>query len=85
MTYQVRMCSSLISSHLEKGTLMELQEMMALVQVYCLFPPKKYVPTFPFMLTQLCSNNMVKYQPLILCLQMAIEMGIKELNIYSDS
>ena len=43
--------------------------------------PEKHV----FVLTQLCSNNMAEYQALILGLQMAIEIGIKDLDIYGDS
>ena len=35
--------------------------------------------------TQLCSKNMAKYQALILGLQMAIGMGIKDLDIYGGS
>jgi len=38
-----------------------------------------------FGLTQLCSNNVAEYQALNLGHQMAIEMGIKDLNIYGDS
>jgi len=46
---------------------------------------EKHVLTYSFVLTQLCSNNMVEYQALILGLQMAIKMGIKDLDIYGDS
>jgi len=49
------------------------------------FSLEKHVLTYSFMLTQLCSNSMAEYQPLILGLQMAIEMGIKDLDIYGDS
>ena len=34
---------------------------------------------------QLCSNNMAEYQALILGLQMALEMGVKDLDVYGDS
>jgi len=34
---------------------------------------------------QLCSNNVAEYQALILGLQMALEMGIKGLDLYGDS
>jgi len=47
--------------------------------------PEKHVLTYSFALTQLCSNHMVEYQALILGLQMAIKMGIKDLDIYGDS
>jgi len=46
---------------------------------------EKHVLTYSFMLTQLCSNNIAEYQALILGLQIAIEMGIKDLDIYGDS
>jgi len=36
-------------------------------------------------LTQLCSNNVAEYQSLSLGLEMAIEMGITDLNVYGDS
>jgi len=47
--------------------------------------PKKHILLYSFALTQLCSNNMAEYQALILGLQMAVEIGIKDLNVYSDS
>jgi len=47
--------------------------------------PEKHILPYLFVLTQLCSNNVAEYQTLPLDLQMAIEMGIKELNIYGDS
>ena len=49
------------------------------------FSPKKHILPCLFVLAQLCSNNVVEYQALNLGLQMAIEMGIKDLNIYGDS
>uniref|UniRef100_A0A803N5V0 RNase H type-1 domain-containing protein n=1 Tax=Chenopodium quinoa TaxID=63459 RepID=A0A803N5V0_CHEQI len=48
-------------------------------------PPEKDVLPYSFVLTQLCSNNMDEYQALIMGLQMAIEMGIHDLNVYGDS
>uniref|UniRef100_A0A803LJ33 RNase H type-1 domain-containing protein n=1 Tax=Chenopodium quinoa TaxID=63459 RepID=A0A803LJ33_CHEQI len=33
----------------------------------------------------LCSNNMAEYQALIMGLQMAVEMGIQDLDVYGDS
>ena len=47
--------------------------------------PKKHVLTYSFVLTQLCSNNMAEYQALILGLQKATKMEIKDLDIYGDS
>jgi len=47
--------------------------------------PKKHILPYSFLLTQLCSNNVVEYQALNLGLQIAIEMDIKDLNIYGDS
>uniref|UniRef100_A0A803LQZ3 RNase H type-1 domain-containing protein n=1 Tax=Chenopodium quinoa TaxID=63459 RepID=A0A803LQZ3_CHEQI len=38
-----------------------------------------------FYLTHLCSNNMAEYQALIMGLQMAVEMGIQDLDVYGDS
>jgi len=47
--------------------------------------PEKHILPYSFVLTQLCSNNVTEYQALNLGLQMAIKMGIKDLNIYGDS
>jgi len=47
--------------------------------------PDKQILLYSFVLTQLRSNNVAEYQALNLGLQMAIEMGIKDLNIYGDS
>ena len=47
--------------------------------------PEKHILPYSFVLTQLCSNNMAEYQALNLGLDMAIEMGITDLNIYGDS
>ena len=47
--------------------------------------PEKHILPYSFVLTQSCSNNMAEYQALNLGLQMALEMGIKDLNIYGDS
>jgi len=46
---------------------------------------EKHVLSCSFVLTQSCSNNIAEYQVLILGLQMAIEMRIKDLNIYVNS
>jgi len=47
--------------------------------------PEKHILPYSFVLTQLCSNNVAKYQALSLGLKMAIEMRISDLNIYGDS
>ncbi|XP_057249308.1 uncharacterized protein LOC130590775 [Beta vulgaris subsp. vulgaris] len=47
--------------------------------------PEKCILPYSFMLTQLCSNNMAEYQALIIGLQMAIEMGLRDLDIHGDS
>ena len=46
---------------------------------------EKHILPYLFALTQLCSNNMVEYEPLIVGLQMATEMGIKDLDVHGDS
>jgi len=46
---------------------------------------EKYILPYSFVLTQLCYKNVAEYQTLNLGLQMAIEMGIKDLYIYGDS
>ena len=50
-----------------------------------LVSPKKHILPYSFALTQLCYNNMAEYQALILSLQMALKMGIKDLDVYDDS
>ncbi|XP_021727450.1 uncharacterized protein K02A2.6-like [Chenopodium quinoa] len=47
--------------------------------------PEKHVLPYSFVLNQLCSNNMAEYQALIMGLQMAVEMGIQDLDVYGDS
>ena len=47
--------------------------------------PEKHILPYSFGLTQLCSNNVVEYQALNLGLEMTIEMGVTDLNIYGDS
>ena len=46
---------------------------------------EKHILPYSFMLTQVRSNNVAEYQALNLGPQMAIELGIKDLNIYDDS
>ncbi|PIN22864.1 Ribonuclease H [Handroanthus impetiginosus] len=43
------------------------------------------VLTYSFVLGELCSNNIVEYQTVIIELQMALEMNITEVEIYGDS
>ena len=50
-----------------------------------LVSPEKHILPYSFALMQLCSNNVAEYQALILGLQMALEMGIKDLDMYGDS
>ena len=47
--------------------------------------PQKQVLSYSVVLGELCSNNVVEYQALIIGLQMAIEMKISELEVYGDS
>ena len=50
-----------------------------------LISPEKHILLYSFALTQLCSNNMAEYQALILGSQMAVEIGIRDLDVYVDS
>jgi len=45
---------------------------------------EKHIFPYSFALTQLCSNNMAEYQALILGLKMALEMSIKDFDVYGD-
>ncbi|XP_074297459.1 uncharacterized protein LOC141628187 [Silene latifolia] len=47
--------------------------------------PEKKFSTWTFYLHGLCTNNMAEYQALILGLQMAIEIGVRDMDIYGDS
>ncbi|XP_074313536.1 uncharacterized protein LOC141648715 [Silene latifolia] len=47
--------------------------------------PEGHVLRYSFVLTELCSNNVAEYQALILGLQMAIKIGVKDVDIYGDS
>ena len=46
---------------------------------------QRQILLYSFSLSELCSNNIAKYQALIIGLQMAIEMGISQLEIFGDS
>jgi len=50
-----------------------------------LISPEKHILPCSFVLVNLCSNSVAKYQELILGLQMAIGMGIQDLDVYGDS
>ena len=47
--------------------------------------PQRQILLYLFSLSELCSNNVAEYQALIIGLQMAIEMGISQLEIFGDS
>ncbi|XP_074282850.1 uncharacterized protein LOC141607397 [Silene latifolia] len=47
--------------------------------------PQKHLVPYSFILLELCTNNAVKYQALIIGVQMALQMGCKDLDIYGDS
>ena len=47
--------------------------------------PQRQILLYLFSLSELCSNNVAEYQVLIIGLQMAIEMGILQLEIFRDS
>ncbi|KAL0381211.1 UNVERIFIED_CONTAM: hypothetical protein Sangu_0185400 [Sesamum angustifolium] len=47
--------------------------------------PEKQVLTYSIVLSELCSNNVVEYQALVMGLQMALEMGIIQMEVYGDS
>jgi len=50
-----------------------------------LLSPEKHILFYFFILVNLWSNHVAEYQALILGLQMAIGMGIKDLDVYGDS
>ena len=47
--------------------------------------PEEYILPCSFVLTELCSNNVIECQALSLGLRLPIETGIRDLNIYNDS
>ncbi|XP_074290312.1 uncharacterized protein LOC141617041 [Silene latifolia] len=47
--------------------------------------PEKHLVPYSFILPELYTNNAAEYQALIISVQMALEMGCKDLNIYGDS
>ncbi|XP_075659140.1 uncharacterized protein LOC142629025 [Castanea sativa] len=46
---------------------------------------QRQILLYSFSLSELCSNNVAEYQALIIGLQMAIEIGISQLEIFWDS
>ena len=47
--------------------------------------PQRQILLYSFLLSELWSVNVAEYQALIIGLQMAIEMGISQLEIFGDS
>ena len=47
--------------------------------------PQRQILLYSFSLSELCSNNVAEYQASIIGLQMAIEKGISQLEIFGDS
>jgi len=47
--------------------------------------PQNHVLPQTFSLTEPCSNNVVKYNTLIIGLQLAYEIGVRYLEAYGDS
>ena len=47
--------------------------------------PQRQILLYSFSLSELCSNSVAEYQALIIGLQMAIEIGILQLEIFKDS
>ncbi|KAM1857865.1 hypothetical protein ACFX14_007925 [Malus domestica] len=54
------------------------------VGVVFMSPQRQALP-YSFQLSELCFNNVVEYQALIIGLQMAINMGITALEVFGDS
>jgi len=50
-----------------------------------LVSPEKYILPYSFVLVNLYSNNVAEWQALILGLQIAIGMGMKDLDVCGDS
>jgi len=47
--------------------------------------PYNYVIPCAFSLTELCSNNVSEYDALLIGMQLAEEIGVKNLEAYDDS
>ncbi|TYK19174.1 gypsy-like retrotransposase [Cucumis melo var. makuwa] len=50
-----------------------------------LISPEKHMLPYNFVLTELCSNNVIEYQALIIGLQMALKIGVSFIEVYGDS
>ena len=50
-----------------------------------LVSPQNYVIPRAFSLTEPCSNNVVEYNALLIGMQIANEIGVKNLEAYGDS
>jgi len=50
-----------------------------------LVSPENHIFPYSFVLVKLCSNTVAEYQALIVGLQMASGMRIKDLDVYNDS
>ena len=50
-----------------------------------LVSPQNYVIPHAFSLTELCSNNVAEYNALLIEMQIADEIGVKNLEAYGDS
>ena len=48
-------------------------------------PPQKYIIPCAFSLTELCSNNVAEYNALLIGMQIADEIGVKNLEACGDS
>jgi len=50
-----------------------------------LVSPQNYVIPYAFSLTEMCSNNVVEYNNILIEMQIADEIGVKNLKAYGDS
>jgi len=50
-----------------------------------LISPHNYVIPHAFLLTEPCSNNVAKYNAFLIRMQLAEEIGVKNLKVYGDS
>jgi len=50
-----------------------------------LFSSQNYIIPSAFSLTELCSNNVAEYNALLIGMQIADELGVKNLEAYGDS
>ena len=60
------------------------QQDAAGVGIFCITLKGDVLP-YVFTLTENCSNNVAKYQTLIIGLEMAIDMKVTQLKVYRDS